>query len=86
MAEPWQALAAYLEDIQQDKFTDEHREELKPLLPCLVRNTIINNTTSSVKLLAACCLADVLRLYAPNAPYSTDELTVRSFADHVRCI
>eukprot|EP00045_Choanoeca_perplexa_P017847 m.268532 g.268532 ORF g.268532 m.268532 type:complete len:1316 (+) comp17653_c0_seq2:13-3960(+) len=68
------ALATYLEDIPQDKFSDEHRQELKALLPCLVRNTIINNTTASIKLLAACCLADVLRLYAPNAPYSTDEL------------
>jgi sister-chromatid-cohesion protein PDS5 len=34
-------------------------------------------TSRGVKAYAACCLADLLRLYAPDAPFSQDELRVR---------
>lgn len=38
-------------------------------------HTCLNTDDSrGVKAYAACCLADILRLYAPEAPYTADEL------------
>ena len=42
------------------------------VLPALLRSKV-----QEVNLLACCCLADVLRLYAPDAPYNDDQKLVR---------
>lgn len=36
----------------------------------------MRHSSQSVRALAACCLADMLRLYAPDAPYDDPELKV----------
>ncbi|KAN0111727.1 Armadillo-type fold [Russula decolorans] len=40
----------------------------------LVHNTILLHKDRGVKAYAACCLADILRLFAPDAPYTHNEL------------
>ena len=40
----------------------------------LMTPTILLHKDRGVKAYAACCLADLLRLYAPDAPYTRDEL------------
>ncbi|KAI8141304.1 hypothetical protein BJV82DRAFT_518780, partial [Fennellomyces sp. T-0311] len=40
----------------------------------LVNSKILKHSSNSVKACAAACLADMLRLYAPEAPFSDKEL------------
>lgn len=40
----------------------------------LIQVTILLHKDKGVKAYTACCLADLLRLYAPDAPYTADEL------------
>lgn len=40
----------------------------------LIDQRILNHTDKDVRLLTACCLVDVLRLFAPEAPYSDDDM------------
>lgn len=70
-----QALQLHIRSLDQQ----EDVEWLRSYANALVRPAIINSRNSSVKLLAACCLADVLRLFAPEAPYSMKDLAVRSW-------
>jgi sister-chromatid-cohesion protein PDS5 len=41
----------------------------------LIHQSILLHKDKGVKAYAACCIADVLRLYAPDAPYTSRELT-----------
>ena len=38
---------------------------------------LMKHADKDVRLTTACCLMDVLRIYAPDAPYSEDTLEVR---------
>ena len=40
----------------------------------LINTSILLHKDRGVKAYAACCLADLLRLYAPDAPYTQSEL------------
>ncbi len=44
----------------------------------LVRPSLLRSPDSQVKLLTACCLAEMLRIYAPDAPYSADQIQVKT--------
>lgn len=68
-----QALAAHLSDRDQET----GHASIDEFAAALVEPHILNHRDGTVRLLAACSLADVLRIYAPNAPYSTSQLTVR---------
>lgn len=39
----------------------------------LVQEGIVKNKDKDVRLLAACCLADIVRIYAPDCPYNTQQ-------------
>jgi sister-chromatid-cohesion protein PDS5 len=43
----------------------------------LVAPALLRSKVREVSLLTCCCLADVLRLYAPDAPYSDEQKLVR---------
>lgn len=56
---------------------DQENVELKTLnSSCkeLISTSILLHKDKGVKAYAACCLADLLRLYAPDAPYTAPEL------------
>mmetsp|Transcript_13616 Transcript_13616/g.22441 ORF Transcript_13616/g.22441 Transcript_13616/m.22441 type:complete len:1290 (-) Transcript_13616:585-4454(-) len=65
------ALQSLLADLDQD--TDK-REDLRHAAQALVQPFIFDNTDKTIKLLAACCLADIIRIFAPDAPYSDPQL------------
>lgn len=54
----------------------EHVElnSLKSVCKELISTTILLHKDKGVKAYAACCLADILRLFAPDAPYTGPEL------------
>lgn len=52
-------------------------DSLDPIRHELIHKQILKNTNKTVKALAACCIADVMRLYAPDEerrPYEKEEL------------
>ena len=57
--------------------TEQERVDTKSLSTVrkeLIQAQILLHKDKGVKAYAACCLADLLRLYAPDAPYTADEL------------
>jgi sister chromatid cohesion protein PDS5 len=49
-------------------------KSLRALAGQLVSKAILSNADREVRLLSCCCIVDILRIYAPDAPYSDDEL------------
>lgn len=62
-------------NVQQDAF-ELFREDLKVVAARLVEAELLKNNDRTIKLLNACCLSNVLRLFAPDAPYSPSQLKV----------
>ncbi|KAG0303829.1 hypothetical protein BGZ98_006232 [Dissophora globulifera] len=44
----------------------------------LIDSSVINHKDKGVRIYVACCIADLLRLYAPDAPYTNSNLKVRT--------
>ncbi|KAF8582552.1 ARM repeat-containing protein [Ramaria rubella] len=72
------ALLKKLQTLHQELAeTDQDRIDTKSLSTVrkeLIQVQILLHKDKGVKAYAACCLADILRLYAPDAPYTNDEL------------
>ncbi|KAF8491907.1 armadillo-type protein [Russula emetica] len=64
-------LHTQLADLDQDRIDTA---TLATVRKELVHNTILLHKDRGVKSYAACCLADILRLFAPDAPYTHNEL------------
>lgn len=62
-----------LEKLEQDN-TDT--DSLGAVRKELISPGLLVHRDKSVKAIVACCLADLLRLYAPDAPYTEAELKV----------
>ncbi|CAG8738368.1 4211_t:CDS:10, partial [Dentiscutata erythropus] len=54
------------EEIETDSLKNVTRE--------LIHNSLLSHKDKGVKAYAACCISDLLRLYAPDAPYTDKEL------------
>ncbi|KAI0689173.1 armadillo-type protein [Cytidiella melzeri] len=65
--------ALHSELAEMDQETVE-ADSLGSVLKELISTSILLHKDRGVKAYAACCLADLLRLYAPDAPYTQDEL------------
>lgn len=64
-------------------------DEYVPLCLHLAEEGFLNHPSRDVRLLIACCIADILRIYAPEAPYKDPDqvkvLTVTLFSgSHVK--
>lgn len=55
-----------LSNLEQDKLD---LPSLTTTKSALVNKKLLKHPNNDIQILTACCLADVLRLYAPNAPY-----------------
>ncbi|KAH9985602.1 armadillo-type protein [Russula vinacea] len=64
-------LHTQLADLDQDRVDTA---TLATVRKELIHNTILLHKDRGVKAYAACCLADILRLFAPDAPYTHNEL------------
>jgi sister chromatid cohesion protein PDS5 len=66
-----QSLHQELAEIEQERVDTK---SLSSVRKDLIQPQILLHKDKGVKAYAACCLADLLRLYAPDAPYTADEL------------
>lgn len=48
---------------------DENFSRYSPLAVHLVKDFFLTHDSKDVQLLVACCIADILRVFAPEAPY-----------------
>ncbi|XP_037953062.1 sister chromatid cohesion protein PDS5 homolog B-B [Teleopsis dalmanni] len=64
-------LAHTLQAMEQD---EAQNHQYIPLAIYLADDYFLTHTSRDVQLLVACCIADVLRVYAPEAPYKDQEL------------
>lgn len=62
-----------LSSIEQAEF-ESMREPLTKVAARLLEAELLKHNDKAVRLLVACCLANVLRLFAPDAPYQASEL------------
>jgi sister-chromatid-cohesion protein PDS5 len=62
-----------LSELEQE---DVDRASLASAAQDLAHVHLLHHRDEGVKALTACCLADMLRLHAPDAPYTANELTV----------
>lgn len=65
-----QALSLTLQAMGQD---DENFSRYTPLAVHLVKDFFLSHDSKDVQLLVACCIADILRVFAPEAPYKEPE-------------
>ena len=72
---PRQALHRELAALDQDTVDTSSLDAVKKEL---ISPGLLLGKDRGVKAHVACCLADLLRLYAPDAPYTPSELKVRS--------
>ena len=61
-----------LSTLSQD--VEELPKGLKLTSAQLVSDKILSHADKDVRLMAACCLVDILRVYAPEAPFGDDEM------------
>jgi sister chromatid cohesion protein PDS5 len=74
-----QALSLTLQAMGQD---DENFTKYTPLALHLVKDFFLNHDSKDVQLLVGCCVADILRVFAPEAPYKEPEqIKVKSSLD-----
>lgn len=62
-----------LSNIEQAEF-ESMREPLAKVAARLLEAELLKHNDKAVRLLVSCCLANVLRLFAPDAPYQASEL------------
>ena len=51
-------------------------ESVESIAKTLVSTSLLRHKDKAVRIMVACCLADVLRIFAPNAPYEMSTLRV----------
>ena len=55
------------------------RSELIGLADQLAASGLIKHKDRAVRVLVACCIANILRLFAPDAPYSVEQFEVQFY-------
>ena len=68
----FQSVMEELANVDQDETTENYDD----LAASLVAGPLINHKDKDIKVCLACCLADILRIYAPEAPYNEEQLKV----------
>lgn len=67
------ALTAELQELEQE---DVDRDSLATAAKELAAPNLLQHKDEGVRAHVACCLADMLRLHAPDAPYTAQQLKV----------
>lgn len=68
-----QTLSDELSSIDQDKVD---RASLTHIKDDLINKKLLKHANAGVQALACCCLADILRIYAPDAPFTALQLSL----------
>ncbi|KNC98061.1 uncharacterized protein SPPG_09381 [Spizellomyces punctatus DAOM BR117] len=61
-------------DLSRMDQEDVDTQSLKTVQKDLISPSLMSHKDKAVKILTACCLADILRLFAPDAPYNQNQL------------
>jgi hypothetical protein len=72
------ALAGLLEQLPQDVGALGSSKARDVLLESLCDKTILHSKQKDVRMYAAACFAQLLRIYAPDTPYDDKQLEVRA--------
>ena len=67
-----QCLFELLKDVDQE----ENTSEFDACAASLVQRGIVRHSDKTIRLYAACCLTEIIRIYAPDAPYTDEQLKV----------
>jgi len=67
------ALCEELRGLEQD---EADRESLEPVAKELAHQSLIQHKDGGVRAWTACCIVDMFRLCAPDAPYTAQQLKV----------
>lgn len=68
-------------DMDQD--SEDEKQQYLPLALHLASEFFLRNPNKDVRLLVACCLADIFRIYAPEAPYTSHDKLKVNFANNL---
>ena len=71
-----QALANEMKDMDQEEEDDSIKRSLGNIAKELADQQLLGHKDKGVKAWVACCAVDVLRLCAPNAPFTSKQLRV----------
>jgi sister-chromatid-cohesion protein PDS5 len=74
------ALAKELRDMEQE---DCDRDSLTKVAKDLAGHGLLAHKDKGVRAWTACCLVDILRLCAPDAPYTATQLKVNGYAKDI---
>jgi sister-chromatid-cohesion protein PDS5 len=69
-------LKALLEELRTIDQEEAHRESLMPVAESLAHQSLLQHKDNGVRAWTVCCIVDMLRLFAPDAPYPASKLKV----------
>lgn len=74
-AELLERLGTLHEELSSLTQGDTNLESLKTCTTALVNKKLIKHKDAGVRAFVSCCISDIMRLYAPDAPFTESELT-----------
>jgi sister-chromatid-cohesion protein PDS5 len=73
-------LKTLLEELRPLEQEEADRESLEPVAKQLAHPTLLTHKDVGVRAWTACCIVDMFRLCAPDAPYTAAQLKVQTIA------
>ena len=73
-------LKALLDELRTIDQEEAHRESLMPVAESLAHQSLLQHKDNGVRAWTVCCIVDMLKLFAPDAPYPASKLKVRPLA------
>jgi sister-chromatid-cohesion protein PDS5 len=67
-------LKALLDELRTIDQDEAHRESLMPVAQDLAHQSLLQHKDAGVRSWTACCIVDMLKLFAPDAPYPASKL------------
>jgi sister-chromatid-cohesion protein PDS5 len=75
-------LKALLEELRTIDQEEAHRDSLMPVAESLAHQSLLQHKDNGVRAWTVCCIVDMLKLFAPDAPYPASKLKVRNVLSH----
>lgn len=69
-------LETLLNELRTIDQEEAHRESLEPVATELAHTSLLQHKDAGVRAWTCCCLVDMLKLFAPDAPYPAQKLKV----------
>ena len=70
-------LKALLDELRTIDQEEAHRDSLMPVAESLAHQSLLQHKDNGVRAWTVCCIVDMLKLFAPDAPYPASKLKVR---------